>query len=61
MNYFVDEKREESSSDYSLVMILHSSTGLENWLTRSTAIRIRVVNTDMNTGGGGGGEEYQEL
>ena len=51
LNYFGDKKQgEESSDDYCyLVMILHSSTGLVNWLSRTTATRIWVANTDRKT------------
>ena len=47
LNYYGDKKQgEESSDDYChLVMILHSSTGLVNWLSRTTATRIWVANT----------------
>ena len=55
LNYFGDKKeREENSNDYSLVMILHSSAGLVNWLSRTTATSIwvgKVPNAEMKTWG----------
>ena len=49
LNYFGNkEHREESSNDYSLVIILHAFV---NWLSRTTATRIWVVNADMKTWG----------
>ena len=48
--YFGDkEQHQDSSNDYSLVMILHSRAGLVNWLSRTAATRIWVANMDMKT------------
>ena len=53
LNYYFGDKeqRQDSSNDYPLVMILHSSVGLVTWLSRTTATRIWVANADMKTWG----------
>ena len=64
LNYFGDKKQgEESLDDYrNLVMILHSSTGLVYWLSRTTATRIWVANTKTRRPGEARGvEEFHPL